>query len=66
MTDKMMLWADAEMIDEFKRLEDVDCLRLEVWIGGKAQSSRDASRYLPRLLELAEIGLFSLKETHND
>lgn len=50
-------WTDREMIDEFKRLEDADCLRLDVWVGGRAQSSRDASHYLPRLLALAERGL---------
>lgn len=52
-------WADAEMIDELKRLEAVDCLRLDVWIGGKAQSSRDATHYLSRLLALAERGLLA-------
>lgn len=52
-------WADREMVDEFKRLEDVDCLRLEIWVGGNARSTRDATHYLPRLLALAERGLGS-------
>lgn len=49
-------WADREMVDEFKRLMDADCLALTAMIGAPPLDN-DATHYVPRLLELAAIGL---------
>lgn len=61
--DKLRRWADLEMIAELRRLHDVDCVQLDVWMGSPARQL-DAAHLLPRLLTLAEQGVLSLKATN--
>ena len=57
MLGQAITWTDVELIAELKRLEDADCLTMDVWTGNTPDKKRDASHHLPRLLALAERGL---------